>query len=515
MVKHATLLDGLQLDGQNRSEVIPPTLLRYDMGRDTVQAFFADLKRPDWQERLNARAALEQRFGVPLVDQHIHRRAIIVVVDAACLTPGFPRLDPAKVAIASMVIRREVKASNSAPDGIEIWATGEEGDPLGWVGAPEGASAQLCHFEPDAALRRTRLAGPNKALALRTRITGDAQGVSETMHAMFPIPPDISAKIGRTLFFAMLPTTSGPVVPGAPPPPPFDLDDVKARVPNMLRQIRTADPLPPTGITISRDAARNPTDPALRALRSALTWLGQEAGMFTGEPYAASLRSALGNIAISGASQTNLRDWFDAANAIIIERRDDAPSSIASPANWPSISASQFSAIAQGGLVAMTARWSSLAPSVTRFGATGDRYHVRCFLRIDDHEGCPPRVLWSPLSRSYTIRPWFESGGAPPHMIEMPGLGNLAAMKPDVAIKVPPEIQQFMDRLNLENLIDGKAEKNLNISFGMICGFSIPIITICAFIVLQIFLQLLNILFFWLPFIKICIPFPIVTEEEE
>lgn len=515
MVKHPTLLDGLKLGGQNRSEVVAPTLLRYDMGRDTVQAFFTDLRRDDWQNHLLARSDLEQRFGVPLVDQHIHRKAILVVVDAACLTPGFPRLDPAKVLASSMVIRREVAASATAPEGIEIWASDEAGSSLGWIGAPEGSSLPAAQFEPDAQLRRQRLAGSNRALTLRTRITGDADGISEMSHAMFPVPPDIAEKIGRTIYFAMLPTTSGPVIPGTPPPPPFTLEDVKKRVPNVLRDVRSADPLPPTGTVIARDTARNPADPALRALRSALTWLGQEAGMFTGEPYAESLRTALAGIAISGASESNLRDWLDAANAVIIERRDTAPASIATPSSWPSISASQFAAIAAGGYTAMRARWASLAPSVTRFGPIGDRYHVRCFMRIGDHEGCPPRVLWSPLSQSYTIRPWYESGGAPPHQVELPALDDLSAIKPDVAIKVPPQIQQFMDRLNLENLIDGKAEKNLNISFGMICGFSIPIITICAFIVLQIFLQLLNILFFWLPFIKICIPFPIVTEEEE
>ena len=47
------------------------------------------------------------------------------------------------------------------------------------------------------------------------------------------------------------------------------------------------------------------------------------------------------------------------------------------------------------------------------------------------------------------------------------------------------------------------------LSLNWICGFSIPLITICAFFVLNIFLILLNIVFFWLPFIKICIPFPI------
>ena len=72
-----------------------------------------------------------------------------------------------------------------------------------------------------------------------------------------------------------------------------------------------------------------------------------------------------------------------------------------------------------------------------------------------------------------------------------------------------------MDRLNLQGLLDGKAEKRVGIKFGMICGFSIPIITLCAFIVLQIFLVLLHILFFWLPFVRICIPIPVPEVEEE
>ena len=42
----------------------------------------------------------------------------------------------------------------------------------------------------------------------------------------------------------------------------------------------------------------------------------------------------------------------------------------------------------------------------------------------------------------------------------------------------------------------------------MLCSFSIPIITICALIVLMIFVALLNIIFWWMPFLKICLPKP-------
>jgi hypothetical protein len=43
---------------------------------------------------------------------------------------------------------------------------------------------------------------------------------------------------------------------------------------------------------------------------------------------------------------------------------------------------------------------------------------------------------------------------------------------------------------------------------GTICSLSIPIITLCALIILIIFVTLLNIVFGWLPFLKICFPIP-------
>lgn len=56
--------------------------------------------------------------------------------------------------------------------------------------------------------------------------------------------------------------------------------------------------------------------------------------------------------------------------------------------------------------------------------------------------------------------------------------------------------------------------KNLNMGDmspcpnGMVCSFSIPIITICALILLMIIVKLLDIVFFWMPFFQICLPIP-------
>jgi hypothetical protein len=51
-------------------------------------------------------------------------------------------------------------------------------------------------------------------------------------------------------------------------------------------------------------------------------------------------------------------------------------------------------------------------------------------------------------------------------------------------------------------------------AFGMVCSFSIPIITIVALILLIIFVKLLDIVFFWMPFFQICLPLPKFSAKE-
>ncbi len=50
--------------------------------------------------------------------------------------------------------------------------------------------------------------------------------------------------------------------------------------------------------------------------------------------------------------------------------------------------------------------------------------------------------------------------------------------------------------------------KDGSLSIGMICSISIPIITICALIVLIIMISLLDLIFRWLPFFILCFPIP-------
>jgi len=77
---------------------------------------------------------------------------------------------------------------------------------------------------------------------------------------------------------------------------------------------------------------------------------------------------------------------------------------------------------------------------------------------------------------------------------------------------VPGSLMGAMQGTTMSGLMSGSGG-GPSLGLGWLCSFNIPLITICAFFVLSIFLSLLNIVFFWLPFIKICIPFPAVQDE--
>ncbi len=84
-----------------------------------------------------------------------------------------------------------------------------------------------------------------------------------------------------------------------------------------------------------------------------------------------------------------------------------------------------------------------------------------------------------------------------------------------VAFMISDELAKQMARIKgLKALTEGDVG-GPGIGIGMICSLSIPIITLCAFIVLMIFLYLLNIIFWWLPFFKICFPIPMPAKGDD
>jgi len=143
------------------------------------------------------------------------------------------------------------------------------------------------------------------------------------------------------------------------------------------------------------------------------------------------------------------------------------------------------------------------------------RYVIRCVYRRTRCRPPHPDVV-SERSAEFTIAPYFDlDAPARPIRIALPvdtSLKGLRKFRKSVAFLLSDQLRKQMSQAtNLKDLLDGKAGSEEPFTVGEICSLSIPIITICAFIVLMIFMILLNFVFWWLPLLRFC--FPIIKRK--
>jgi hypothetical protein len=202
---------------------------------------------------------------------------------------------------------------------------------------------------------------------------------------------------------------------------------------------------------------------------------------------------------------------------VLVERLTTDPGdgrnlNVIMPDAWPSVTAAQAQGIQSAVTGAMQVRLAGLATKSGRYDELNRLYIVRAFVRVRGKEGCPPTLIWSEPSRPFHIAAWYESGDAPPTQVRLPDVSDrnfLKKIKPNVAFVMPEGLFNMLNRSDPKALQAGTADTSgPSIGLQWICSFSIPIITICAFIVLYIFLTLFDLIFRWLMFVKICIPFP-------
>ncbi len=145
------------------------------------------------------------------------------------------------------------------------------------------------------------------------------------------------------------------------------------------------------------------------------------------------------------------------------------------------------------------------------------QYFVRCVYLRDDGKG-DPRARCLPVvsqaSAPFAIAPVHDPD-APARTIRIPmpidiSIGGLRSLKKNVGFVLSKELNakvQAFSGKKLKDIDDGNVSDGDG-GDGEICTFALPIITLCAMIVLYIFLALLNIVFFWMPLVKICLPLP-------
>jgi hypothetical protein len=144
------------------------------------------------------------------------------------------------------------------------------------------------------------------------------------------------------------------------------------------------------------------------------------------------------------------------------------------------------------------------------------RYEVRCFVRrhrcdcpkTGERNDCGGELVWSAATEVFQIAAHFDPVGTGNHpvSIQMPDLPSLAAT---VGAKLPVAFNwPENSALNISADEDGKPKNPSTTAGFQICFFSIPLITIIAWFVLNLFLPIVVFLFglWFLLGLKFCIP---------
>ena len=163
------------------------------------------------------------------------------------------------------------------------------------------------------------------------------------------------------------------------------------------------------------------------------------------------------------------------------------------------------------GLVTSIQGDSTTPPQVPKLDPRGQwTYHIRCVYQRPLCGPLEPDQVSDP-SPPFQIASYFDLD-APSRQIfiSLPvntGIADLRKLRKNVTFLISDQLRNQMNRVtNLDDALKGQFGSGDSVDLGLLCSFSIPIITICALLVLMIFVQLLNIVFWWLPFLRICFP---------
>lgn len=492
------------------------TVIVTSSAQDCVTAILEELKSPDWKAGLDRLRRLRKGEvdGVLELNQPIHRRFQIALFEAVCDQPGHPRLDPTKVRSSGLVIRRIsgggrrgwMKRGKTIDGWLSIARQTDDPDPLRAM-APHPASAAI----------REAIAARHGKPAIPT---------AETIHGLYVAPPEVCQAVGRTVLFAVIPVSSAETSDGDGDfgidyahLPPADRADMVFHLSEYLKGRSDRD-LPKANTAFDPDwnvleAATKVSDGRLYSLGTFLQQAMMELDVLGNGAASVRLRGLLSQIRLPTAvnSRGRVTATIDAVEFVrragpVLIGREDNTHGYKMPLRWPAVSDDFGRQLCDAALACLSEQYKARVGPPGKFADDAARYVVRGFIRVAGHDDCPEKVVWSPESEPFRILPWWDGEG-PGTTISLPDLGKLKAVKPSVSFAMPPAISNLL-KSNLKDLVkgDGKKGADQGLELGWICSFSIPFITICAFIVLNIFLSLFDIIFRWMMFIKVCIPIP-------
>jgi hypothetical protein len=500
--------------------------------QDFIAGVLADLGTSDTAARARVFDSPPRRDnGRPRLYQPIQRVHTLALFEAFCDVPGTPRLDRAKIQSSGMVLRRIGRGGVK-----QAWIKGGT-QIFGWDSIDEDVDPEADKRTPPDSVGHPLLDSmlPSNVLAMRAQaqrlatVFGPEIVVTESVIPLFAAPPEVCLASGRTLLFGTVPVTSSDKAEAPAESPRYgdddgEHDDLQKHLVPFLRDTTRYNlggehfVLHPSWANRVNDKKAITVTTAPTNVENFLLLLQQlhmEFDAFGDSPASQALFASLNVLKLERTQNDGsfrlepAGDFLKQAKAILF---DNTPNDglLSMPASRAPMTAAQAAAVFAATLRCLDTRFLALRAAQGRFDDPTAQYVVRAFVRIaPEHAGCPPKFIWSPYSEPFTIAPWFESSGAAPPLIVMPDLFDrdlLKKLKPNVSFALPPKLAKLLQN-DAMDLRDGKGDEK-EWTIGWICSFSLPIITLCAFIVLSIFLSIFAMIFFWLPFLKICIPYP-------
>lgn len=548
--------------GTSRQRLRRPAILRFDgdgfmeevgkllTGTDTAEGSGVELAdtvaRPEtWREPAVGWAPEGDASLSALLKlyQPAHGRFYLVASSLVCRRPGLPprKVDAAAEERASTVVRRLVPIDGVAFDPANPATFVEHG----WVGNRQQGRWEPVETAGDLVEGEERL--PAFQLTFR-----DDQGHRRHLHAgLVPVA-------GREVYEGHDP---GP----APSPPAPDPNDPFSGLSDPRKSAWVEGPsealhrvMDSASLLAAFDQASNPTAEATDLAREILTffcldvadffqdhlpqlWDALQTGSSTGLPTA--LKSVYNRLAVrvfpvASPDIHPSTTWRQALLDADVRRSEllqgplpVSPLSVFSAASLVDLD-SAASALASGThfdddiLAALDVVPGTGGPGLEDLAAAaaeltadedaGDGA-VYCVRMVYERPRCGvlDRPVLSESSRPFRLAGFFDPD-APARRIRlrMPGdtsIRGLRKFPKNVSILLSSKLRRQVARateMSLQDLDDGNAGSEPGWDLGMLCSLSIPIITIVALILLMIFVQLLNIIFWWLPFFKICLPIP-------
>jgi hypothetical protein len=507
MVNHPIHLRGLVFDKATGAPVpaergAVALLERQD--QQFVLALLGELASPEGRKQTSGTVISNGAItsgGLKLF-QPVHGVHTVALLEAYCDVFGEPRVAPAQIESAGLVIRR----------------VGEHNTRLAWM-RRDGKVVGWVSLRPDELDRDPKLAyregpmdsGPAEVRRELLRRMGSSSRDEETMTSLFVAPPEACANVGRTILYGLVQTASGETSDGSSASTTEGFD--RSQVVTLLAPYFTAGKsvdwkaladLKVTYDDVAKHKLSEDVQKKLSLFIDLLRGLVSVFDAFETKP----LLDAMNKVQLEYANGVKKPAGTMLAEAakVLIQGKSGY---VTLPKSWPTVNSQTADLIITEALKASGARIKQIIPPEQRFERRGAQYVARAFIRIRRDDGCPPKIVWSPESAPFTIAPWYEKGKTPPVMVSLPSIKDLSAFKPNVTFKVPQGLFNLLGKNDAKSFLEGNAKPSDDSGgIGWLCSFNIPIITLCAFIVLNIILSLLNIVFFWMAFIKICIPIP-------